>query len=263
MKILPKGNVWPSLSPRIFKEACIIIDYDGQPDCNISYEYISNFNHLPTFQPRSVAALEQAIEVLNEQYQACEVAKYDSAALSDANTPEPTKQTFLVPLWFQSSTIYVPNFRCNLWVTLAINHQIRWTNSSECPVFWIFDINKHRTAKWLILATYSKLSRGHTNKCWIGDIWKTTWKICFWIKNNLPTMMRPRLRSKITAQIRTTTAACLGLIRTSIVPWLWEEFCGGFGCLELAIPMAHAHGPRCTKVTTTEVGAKTFSWISG
>ena len=56
-------------------------------------------------QPRSVAALEQAIEVLNEQYQACDVVKYDAAALGEADTPEPTKQTFLDPFWFQSSTL--------------------------------------------------------------------------------------------------------------------------------------------------------------
>ena len=41
-------------------------------------------------------ALEQAIEVLNDQYQACDVVKYDAVGLGDAATPEPTKQTFLV-----------------------------------------------------------------------------------------------------------------------------------------------------------------------
>jgi len=40
--------------------------------------------------------LEQAIEILNEQYQACEMVKYDVAALGGEDTPEATKQTFLV-----------------------------------------------------------------------------------------------------------------------------------------------------------------------
>lgn len=41
-------------------------------------------------------ALGQAIEILNEQYQACEMVKYDVAALGGEDTPEATKQTFLV-----------------------------------------------------------------------------------------------------------------------------------------------------------------------
>lgn len=89
------------------------------------------------------------------------------------------------------------------------------------------------------------------------DWWTNPFKP-HWIENILmnPCHWQLRLRNKITTQIRSTTAACLERKwRLSAFGTLvtHEVFLGG--------SVFTGHGARCSKVTTTEVGAKIFSFI--
>ena len=54
-----------------------------------------SYQFLPLPLLRSVQSLEQAIETLDAQFQACELVKIDVGGLSNKNLPEPDQKGFL------------------------------------------------------------------------------------------------------------------------------------------------------------------------